>query len=161
VLIGIAIVGMVGMWVYVVYLAVGPGRQGPPDELEDPTFAAAAQERCREALDVVAQLPRADEVASAPERADVVDEANMAFGAMLDDLAALAPTGEDGEIVAEWVADWRVYLEDRAQYADALREDPEARFLVSPKDGQHVTEYLDAFAKDNRMPACSTPLDVS
>ena len=46
---------------------------------------------------------------------------------MVDDLEPLAPTGEDGEIVAAWIADWRTYLGDREAYADALRTDPEAR----------------------------------
>jgi hypothetical protein len=160
-LIAVAVVGMVGLWGYVLYLAIGPGRQGPPDELEDPAFAIAAQARCREALGVVDQLPRAADTRSAGERADVIDEANDAFRAMLDDLEDATPAGEDGEIVGEWLADWRVYLDDREQYAAALRTDPEARFLVSPKAGQHITEYLDAFASDNDMPACSTPLDVS
>lgn len=159
--IGVAIVAMVAMWGYVVYLAFGPGRQGPPDELDDPAFAIAAQARCEQALAVVEQLPRAADTTSAVERADVVEEANAAFRAMLDDLDALVPAGEDGEIVQEWLADWRTYLDDRELYAEALREDEDSRLLVSPKDGQHITEYLDAFAADNHMPACSTPLDVA
>lgn len=160
VLIGIAVIGMLSMWGYVLYLAFGPGRQGPPDELDDPTFAAAAQLRCEEALDVVRQLPRAADSTSAEARADVVEEADAAFASMLDDLDAMVPGGEDGEIVEEWLADWRVYLDDRDRYAEKLREDPDSRLLVSPKDGQHITEYLDAFAADNHMPACSTPIDV-
>ena len=43
---------------------------------------------------------------------------------MIDDLEPLAPDGEDGEIVAEWIADWRTYLGDREAYADALRQRP-------------------------------------
>jgi hypothetical protein len=159
--IGVAIAAMVAMWVYVLYLAVGPGRQGPPDELDDPAFAIAAQARCEQALAVVEQLPHAADTTSANERASVVEEANAAFRAMLDDLDALVPGGEDGEIVQEWLTDWRTYLDDRELYADALREDEDSRLLVSPKDGQHITEYLDAFAADNHMPACSTPLDVA
>jgi hypothetical protein len=159
VLIVIAI-GLLGMWGYVIYLAFGPGRQGPPDELDDPAFAIAAQARCEEALDVVRTLPAASSSTSAAERADVVDDANAVFASMLDDLEAMVPAGEDGELVTEWLADWRVFLEDRADYAEALRDDPGARLLVSAKEGQHITEFLDAFAGDNDMPACSTPIDV-
>ena len=89
-----------------------------------------------------------------------MEEANDIFEAMVDDLAELAPAGEDGELVREWLADWRTYLGDREAYADAIRSDPEAQLLVSAKDREQITEYLDAFAADNRMIACATPLDV-
>jgi hypothetical protein len=154
------VVAMVSMWAYVLYLAFGPGRQPPPDRLDDPAFATAAEARCQIALTEVAALPRAVDAGSAANRADVVEEANESFAAMLDDLEALAPGGEDGDLVREWLADWHTYLDDRAAYAAAVRDDPEARLLVSPKNSQQITEYLDAFAADNRMPACATPLDV-
>lgn len=156
----VLVVAMVGMWGYVLYLAFGPGRQPPPDRLDDPAFAEAAQQRCDAALDDVAALPSATESATAAERADVVEQANAVFAAMLDDLDDLAPGGEDGELVREWLADWRIYLADRQAYASAVREDPEAQLLVSAKDREQITEYLDAFAADNRMTACATPLDV-
>lgn len=154
------VVAMVALWGYVLYLAIGPGRQPPPDRLDDPAFAVAAEARCDEALDVVAALPRAVDASSAAQRAGVVSEANRAFGAMLEDLEAMAPGGEDGELVRAWLADWRTYLGDREAFATALRADPAARLLVSAKDNDQITEHLDAFAADNRMPACATPLDV-
>ena len=156
----VVVLAMVAMWGYVLYLAFGPGRQAPPDRLDDPAFAVAAQTRCDAALDVVANLPAATESETASDRADVVEHANDVFAAMLDDLAELAPAGEDGELVREWLADWRTYLGDRGAYADAIRSDPEAQLLVSAKDREQITEYLDAFAADNRMIACATPLDV-
>jgi len=160
VVLGVAIAVMAAMWVYILYLAIGPGRQPPLDRLEDPAFAGAAQERCSAALDEVALLPTAQETSSARERASVIEEANATFDAMLDDLLGLAPEGEEGEMVAAWVADWRTYLRDRQVYADALRNDPNASFLVSAKDNDQITEFIDGFAADNQMPACGTPLDV-
>jgi hypothetical protein len=160
VLVRLVVVAMVAMWGYVLYLAFGPGRQPSPDRLDDPAFAIAAEARCDLALDDVAALPRASDAVSADERADVVDEANAIFAAMLDDLADLTPPGEDGSLVRQWLADWRIYLGDREEYADALRTDPAAQLLVSAKDRDQITEYLDAFAADNRMIACGTPLDV-
>ena len=160
VVVTVVVVAMVAMWGYVLYLAFGPGRQPPPDRLDDPAFAVAAQARCDAALDVVATLPAATESATPDDRADVVEAANEIFTAMLDDLAELAPDGEDGELVEEWLADWRTYVQDRAEYADAIRADPEAQLLVSAKDREQITEYLDAFAADNRMIACATPIDV-
>jgi hypothetical protein len=156
----ILVAGMVAMWAYVLYLAIGPGRQPPPDRLDDPAFSTAAELRCGRALDAVAALPRASEVATAGERATVVAEANRALAEMLDDLDRIAPGGEDGAIVQEWLDDWRTYLDDREAFATALRSDPDARLLVSAKDNDQITEHLDAFAADNHMPACATPLDV-
>lgn len=155
-----AIAAMVAMWVYILYLAIGPGRQPPPDRLEDPTFATAAQQRCSEALDDVAALPRAGDTATADQRADVVEAANAIFTVMLEDVERLAPAGEDGEIVLEWIGDWRTYLGDRSDYAEALRSDPKADLLVSAKDNDQITKHIDAFAADNKMISCGTPIDV-
>ena len=156
----VAVAAMVAMWGYVLYLAFGPGRQPPPDRLDDATFATQAQQVCAAALDDVAELPRAVQAETAAERAEIVDEANGRFERMLDDLEPLTPAGEDGELVTAWLADWRTYLADREAYADALLSDPEARLFVTAKDRDQITEYLDAFAADNRMPACGTPIDV-
>lgn len=156
----VVVIGLVSMWVYVLYLAFGPGRQPPPDRLDSPSFATAAQERCRATLDEVAKLPRAIDEATAAERAEVVTRANELFATMLDDLAEMKPAGEDGELVSEWLADWRTYLGDREAYAVAVRDDPHARLLVSAKHSQQITEFIDAFAGDNKMISCATPIDV-
>lgn len=159
---------MVTMWGYVLYLAIGPGRQDSPDRLADRGYATAAQERCTKALAEVAALPPAaaaandgaDIAARARERASVVERANRSFALMLDDLERMAPAGEEGQLVRAWLADWRTYLADRVAYVRDLRADPQARLLVSPKRGQQITEYLDAFSRDNSMPACATPIDA-
>lgn len=160
VLAAVAIGAMVAMWVYVLYLALGPGRQPPPNRLDDPAFAVAGQAICDSAHGDVDQLPSAIEADTAIERGRIVAEANEHFAAMVDDLEGIAPNGEDGELVAEWIADWRTYLHDRADYVEALRTDPEAQILVTAKNQDQITEYIDAFAADNRMTACATPIDV-
>lgn len=160
VLLALVVAGMIGMWGYVLYLAFVPGRQPPPDRLDDPGFAVAAQARCSAALDEVVTLPRAVEIDTADERAAVIDQANDLFAAMLDDLDDLAPGGTDGDLVRQWLDDWRTYLGDRESFAIALRLDPDAQLLVTAKDRDQITEHLDAFAADNHMPACATPLDV-
>jgi len=161
VLLVVIVVGMLAMWGYVLYLAFGPGRRPSPDRLTDPAFAERAQAVCEAAHDDVALLPPALEAESAADRARILDEANERFAMMVDDLEPLAPEGDDGEIVAAWIADWRTYLDDRAAYADALRSDADARFIVTARDSEQVTEYIDAFAADNHMAACATPLDLS
>jgi len=154
------VVLLVAMWGYVLYLAFGPGRQPPPDRLSDPTFATDAQAICEAAHADVDQLPRAIEATDADERADVVAEANARFTAMVDDLEAITPPGEDGQIVTEWLADWRTYLGDRADYVEALRRDPDTQLVVTAKDREQITEYIDAFSADNKMITCATPIDV-
>jgi hypothetical protein len=129
----IVVAALVSMWGYVLYLAFGPGRQPPIDRLDDPAFAAAAEERCAEALDDVDDLPVASESPTAAERAAVLAQADAVFAAMLDDLdgmVTLAPAGDERRRATEWLADWRTYLGDREAYADALRSDPGARLLV-------------------------------
>ncbi|MET0904194.1 MAG: hypothetical protein ABWZ52_13210 [Acidimicrobiales bacterium] len=160
VVVALVIVALVAMWGYVLFLAFGPGRQPPPDQLSDPAFGRNAQAVCEAAHDQVATLPPAVQAQSAAERAEIIALANAQFSAMVDDLEPLAPAGEDGDIVAAWIADWRTYLADREAYADALRTDPEARLYVTARDREQITEYLDAFAADNHMPACATPIDV-
>jgi hypothetical protein len=159
------VIGIVGMWVYVLYLAFGPGRQPPIDRLEDPGFALAAEERCGEAVADVEDLPVASQSTSADERADVLRQANGIFGGMLDDLddlTTLAPAGGQRDRAQEWLADWQVVLADREAYAEALHDDPEARLLVSekPGTGRHITGWVDEFALANKMSDCVTPADA-
>jgi hypothetical protein len=165
VVLGIVVL-LVSMWGYVLYLAFGPGRQPPADRLDDPAFARAAEDRCAEAVAEVDELPLATESSTAEARADVVEQANAAYVAMLQDLDGLAgelvPAGDQRRRTREWLDDWGTYLDDRAAYVDALRRDPQARFLISEKagTGRHITQWIDEFANANRMPACATPTDV-
>lgn len=159
-ILAVVVLAMVAMWGYVLYLAFGPGRQPPPDRLDDAAFALAAEDVCDAALADVAALPRAIEADSAADRSAIVTEANGRFEEMLDELAELRPSGEDGELVGRWLDDWHTYLGDRQRYADTLLDDPEARLLVTARDRDQITEYIDAFAADNDMPACATPIDV-
>jgi hypothetical protein len=159
------VVALVAMWGYVLFLAIGPGRQPPIDRLDDPAFAEAGEARCAEAIAEVAELPEANTAASAAERAEVVTVANGVFADMLDDLdgmADLAPAGDQRHRATEWLDDWRTYLGDREAFADALRADSDARLLVSekPGEGRQITGWIDEFAKANRMPSCVTPTDV-
>jgi hypothetical protein len=91
----------------------------------------------------------------------MIDRADEELAAMLVQLRAAAPTTErDGRMVNEWLDDWDVYLGDRADYAARLREDEGARFYVSEKNEDQITEPIDRFAEVNRMGACATPQDL-
>jgi hypothetical protein len=161
----VVVASLVGMWIYVLYLAFVPGRQPPIDRLDNPAFAEAAQARCHKAVRAVDKLPNASQSKSPSDRADVVDRANRTFAAMLTDLdgmTRLAPPGDERLHTREWLADWRTLLNDREEYAKALRRDPGARMLFSAKPGtnQHISDWIDEFAKANHMADCITPLDV-
>lgn len=165
ILILVVVVSLVSMWGYVVYLAFWQGRQPPIDRIDDPAFAEAAEDRCAAAVDRVAGLPAAQETTEPTERAAVLDDANATFAVMLDDLDAmvtLVPAGDQRGNATEWLADWRIFLADREDFADRLRTDAGARMLVSEKagEGRHVTEWIDEFAKANRMPSCASPMDA-
>ena len=164
-LLSVVVVGLVSMWVYVAYLAFGPGRQPPIDRLEDPAFAEAAGPRCREAVSEVADLPVASETHTPAERAEVLTQANRIFAGMLVDLEGmtdLAPAGDQRDRTEAWLADWEVLLADREAYADALTQDAEAEMLISekPGTGRHVTGWVDEFALANRIDDCATPSDA-
>jgi hypothetical protein len=164
-LLAVVVLAMVAMWGYVLFLAFGPGRQPPIDRLDDPAFAEAGEARCAEALEEVVTLPAANASDTAAERADVLERADTTFEDMLDDLDGmvdLAPAGDQRRRATEWLADWRTYLGDREAYVEALRVDPDARLLVSEKEGEgrQITGWIDEFAKANRMPSCITPTDA-
>ncbi len=164
-LLSVVVLGLVSMWVYVVYLAFGPGRQPPIDRLEDPAFAEAAGPRCREAVADVEDLPVASETHSAAERAAVLTEANGIFAGMVNDLEGmtdLAPAGDQRDRTEAWLADWEVLLADREAYADALTQDDRAELLISekPGTGRHVTGWIDEFALANKIDDCASPADA-
>jgi hypothetical protein len=158
VLVLVAVAGMVAMWAYVVFLAFGPGRKPPFDRLADPTFARAAEQRCADARDDISRLPLATTLRDGDARARSVEAGDAVLVAMLDDLARVAPPGEPGTYVDAWIADWRHYLGDRQRYADRLRKDTNAPFLVSVKPGttDQITQVIDDFAIANLMLSCKT-----
>lgn len=160
---------MAAFWAWTFVSQVNPDvpgslRRANPDELDDQAYVERSEARCQQLRSDLQRLTPAEKTTSAAERADVLDEANVLVSAMVDDLEADAPTeGDDATSVAGWIADWRVYLADRADYADRLRVDADAKLLVSenPDLGDSVDKTIEIFADDaNDMPACQTPGDV-
>lgn len=146
------------LWIW----ALVVGSQTPPGVLDDREFVAQADEICQGAAARLAELPPAYEATSAVERAAVVDRSNEILGEMVSELRAIAPTeGDDAGMVDGWLADWEQYVEDRGSYADRLREDEMARFYVTERDGDQVTEPVGTLAEVNGMGACATPNDLS
>ena len=116
-------------------------------------------------------LPGALDAVDGPDRADQVRATNVVYRAMLDDLDGLidGPAADgavdrnerDREITAGWLADWRVLVDDRDRYAEAIAVDPNAQFYISDVG---VAERLDRrvtrMANTNSMPSCIAPEDI-
>lgn len=157
------VVLLAGFWGWIwIYQLTNQGEQDMPDRLDDLSWTAEATEICLAAHARVTALPSAFASSTADERADVIEAATAEYRRMLDELEAIAPTGDsrDADISAAWLADYRIFLDDRMGYADALREDPTARFLVTEKYGSHITAPIDRFARVNEMEPCMSPGDV-
>lgn len=161
----LTIASFVVLWGYVLYLAFFEGRQPPADRLEDTAFALAAEERCGEALVQVEELPTASDSPTPEGRAVVLDHANDLYEEMLGDLEDLTPlvtNTSERQWVEAWLADWWIFLGDREDHADRLRDGVDSRLLVSEKEGEgrHITGWIDEFALANKMDSCVSPSDA-
>lgn len=160
------VASFVGIWGYVMYLTFFEGRAEPRDRLDDTTFTAAAEEVCAESVAFFAGLPFANEVASPEERADLLDEASDELEDMVTRLEGLEPPEDADEAVAveRWLADYRTFIQDRREYADAQRDPSNERydqpFSVTDRGGFQIDVLLDDFARVNYMESCETPDDV-
>lgn len=162
-----AFCAMAGLWIYG-FSPLAPS--GHPDRLDDRAFVAAARPVCVAALTEVAALPQAGDliglelpdVTKRVMRAEQIETSTAVLQAMVDELAALAPTGatHDARVVAGWLADWEVYLGDRLAYAADFRNGIDGPFRVTKKDDKPITTPMDGFADANQLQDCRTPLDV-
>jgi hypothetical protein len=147
-------------WIYVFTIA---GQADPANTIADETFAPAAQAICAETVAQIEELPDPREATTAAERSAVVVESTDLLASMLADLRAIAPSADDPEDgwVQHWLDDFAFYLEDRYAYAEALLDDPGARFLITVRgDRDRLTADLDQVALANNMLDCGTPKDV-
>jgi len=146
------------MWAYVF---ANQGKVHPAAWLTDRRFPEAAEPICAAAEADLAALPPAHDSKTAADRADVVQQATDRLVRMQDDLRGVIPSGgEREEYIRMWVDDWSTYIDDRYAYADALRKDESAEFLVTQKYGTQLSKSIDNFAQVNKMGSCETPDDV-
>lgn len=156
----LAIVVMAGLWGWALFF---PPSTKAPGTLTDRTFPDAAEPICTDAAAALATLPAAHETTDPVERAQVVRRSDVILDGMLDRLDAIAPpadSGNEARNISEWLADWHTFVGDRENYADALTNDPQARFYVTEKEKRQITAPIDFFATFNQMPNCVTPDDI-
>lgn len=156
VMVGLAI-ALFWLWVF----SGAPARDNP-DELSDPAYVESLEARCGQLRSDIDELPPPTETPTAPERAEVIAEANELVAAFVADLEAGAPTeGDDAIRMAGWITDWRLYLANREDYVTRLLEDDGARLLLDESElGDSVDRTIAIFAEVNRIPDCATPGDV-
>lgn len=91
-------------------------------------------------------------------RARLVDESTDLISQMIDEIVAVMPTDAKGQaIVPDWEAEYRILLDDRYRYADRLRSGQNIPFTETAVSGVPITERIEKFALDNRMPTCAPP----
>ncbi len=150
---------IVGMWIFVY---VWGAAQPTPDKLSSPRFGQQAEPICKITANALAALPPAQASPNNVARADVVTQTNQDLREMLARLGTIIPSGNDGRIVREWLADYRTYVGNREDYARRLRTDPGARFYEAQKNpGEQISDPIDTMATANHMDDCVAPEDLS
>jgi hypothetical protein len=138
------------------------------NRIDDRAWAARAEQICQVAD--VERLELADfremsepTPALVRERADIVDRATDIIERMLDDLVAQPPADDKGrDLVPQWEADYRTYIEDRRTFTETLRDTGEnVAFYETEAAGIPISEKIETFAGDNDMPTCAPPRDLT
>jgi hypothetical protein len=151
-------------WAWALFFA----SKTPVNQFDDREWTARAEAICVSAEAQRLALADFREMESAPaelvrERADIVDRATDVIEAMLDDVVATTPADAKGrEIVPMWEAEYRIYIDNRRDFADDLRRTGEnLPFYESTEQGIPVSERLETFAADNDMSSCAPPRDLT
>lgn len=156
-------VGIAVMWVY----AFGFASKESVNRIGDEAWQQYAEQRCAAAEEErieLADMRRLSDVGpdALRQRADIVDKATDTIERALDEIAAQPIADEKGQaIVPLWIADYRTYIEDRREYADALRSGNNDPFAETKVDGIPISEKVSTFAADNLMKSCAAPIDLS
>ena len=156
--VGLVVLASFGVWGYAYS---GQADRPTPDTLDDPRFAALAASICEGAMAEFDTLPDPLEAADNVERAEQIRISNTIFSTMIDDLeAATTGTARDQQIIGSWLADWRTFVQNRADYADRFELDENARFYVASVGGERLERRIPRFADTNLISICSPPSDI-
>ncbi len=132
-----------------------------PDGLDDDVFAERIERRCATARSALEELPSIRSAESPEQRAVTLIQANEVLETMVAEIAAFDSTVlSDQEVVARWLDDWQIYLDDRAVHVDRLAAGEDDRFLNSEADGIFIAERMNGFARRNDLDSCETPGDL-
>lgn len=162
VLIALAAIGFVVFWVWALFFA----SKESVNRIDDRAWAERGQEICAAAnleRDQLADYRRIDfdDPEMLRERADIIERSTDVVERMVDELVAVRPADAKGrEIVPEWEADYRVFVQNRRDYAQLVRGGANEPFRQAERQGVPISERISRFAVDNDMPACVAPRDL-
>ncbi len=152
------------MWVY----AFGFASRESINKIGDDAWKARAEAHCRVAEDERFALEDLTEMdpndpAALRKKADIVETATDSLENAIDKIANDQPADEKGrELVPQWIAEYRIYLENRREFIEALRSaDRRPYFSEKEIEGVPVSERLGKFARENDMKSCQPPFDLS
>jgi hypothetical protein len=157
-----ALVALVVFWTYALFFA----SKESVNKIGDREWASRAETICRQANEAREDLTDLrpvdpDDAEMLRERADIVDRATDIVEQMVDDVVAVRPGDEKGQaIVPDWEADYRVYLQNRRNFADELRGGENVPFREAELEGVPISERIESFAVDNEMSSCAPPRDA-
>ncbi len=159
---GAAILVVAGSFLVWIYAFSGAARRDPPDLLADESFGLQAERACAGAWSDIDAMPGALDAVDGPDRGRQIVASTQRLELMLDELDLLVGgDARDVEIASGWLADWRVLIEDRYRYAEAIAADDQAQFLVTDVGvAERLDRRITRVANTNRMPACGAPQDV-
>lgn len=155
---------IVAMWVY----AFGFAPRESFNKIADDAWKARAETRCarareeRFAYQDLTKMDPTDRVAM-QKKADIVDKATDSLERAIDDIAADTPTDPKGrELVPEWIADYRILINNRREFARELRTFTRRPYFAETEvEGVPISERIGKFARENSMRSCQPPTDLS
>jgi len=161
---GLLVATFAAFWIWALFFA----SKEAVNRIDDRAWAERAEQICLQATEQRLELTDLRSVVDAGpelirERADIVDQATDILETMVDDIVAIPPTDEKGrQIVPLWEDDYRIYLQDRRDFTDQLRQTGENKAFYETKVGSiPISERIATFAGDNEMSTCAPPYDLS
>ncbi len=140
-------------WIWALFFA----SKTAVNKIEDRAWAARAEEICA-AVDGQLRALESQASADLAVRAELVVRSTDLLSQMLDDVVAVTPSDAKGQaIVPAWEDDYRTLLQDRYRYAEQLRGGVDGPFTETAVESVPITERIETFAGDNKMPSCAPP----
>lgn len=152
------------MWVY----AFGFAPRESINRIRDGAWQVRTEKVCKVAEDQ--RFAQQDLTPMDPEdpvalkkKADLVDTATDSLESMIDRIARDIPSDAKGqELVPQWLADYRTYISDRRAFAEQLRNATRRPYFAETEvEGVPISERIGKFARENDIPTCQPPLDLS
>lgn len=160
----VACAGILAMWIY----AFGFAPRESINRIGDDAWKARAEAHCQKAEDerfALQDLSQMDpnDPAALKKKADIVEIATDSLERAINKIAADTPSDDKGKaLVPQWIADYRIYIQNRRDFIETLRTATRRPFLAETEvDGIPISEKIGKFARENDMKNCQPPFDVS